>query len=154
MSTSLRFLNGCLPFSSTSCYVRATEQVEDLEEFLLMLILDFKASSCQDCCIKCIVLSEYYPTNNDSQFISKNIHCCVTKFLLSVPKPKNHFSLCVNFKTSPFSTEEPSSLQILSIQHLKYTTHSTPYPSIQNIVFNSLQINPQKSKHTQQNILL
>ena len=92
------------------CYVRATEQVEDLEEFLLMFILDFKASSCQDCCIKCIVLSEYYPTNNDSQFISKNIHCCVTKFLLSLPKPKNHFSLCVNFKTSAFSTEEPSSL--------------------------------------------
>ena len=109
-----------------------------------MFILDFKASSCQDCCIKCIVLSEYYPTNNDSQVISKNIHCCVTKFLLSVPKPKNHFSLCVNFKTS-FSTEEPSNPQILSIQHIQYTTHSTPYPSIQNTVFNSLQINPQKS---------
>ena len=91
------------------CYVRATEQVEYLEEFFLMFILDCKASSCQDCCIKCIVLSEYYPTNNDSQFISKNIHCCVTEFLLSVPKPKNHFSLCVHFKTPAFSTEEPSS---------------------------------------------
>ena len=116
MSVSICSYHSCkqpswrCPSQSLYYYVRATEQVEDLEEFLLMFILDCKASSCQDCCIKCIVLSEYYPTNNDSQFISKNIHCCVTKFLLSLPKPKNHFSLCVHFKTFAFSTEEPSSL--------------------------------------------
>ena len=36
----------------------------------------------------------------------------------------------VNFKTSAFSKDEPASIQILSIQHIKYTTHSTSHPSI------------------------
>ena len=39
------------------------KKLEDLEEFPLVFILDLNASYCQDCSIKCIVFSEYYPTN-------------------------------------------------------------------------------------------